>query len=118
MLAAPTTAIHRTEDPALESVEFGAVYRTHAPRTGEPWTLYKIADDCNVSSIEPLGVPDGWDDAYEYAMTDTYIWPHIARLARDADLAHADLEVALVPVDDEETDADSYALLYRFAWPY
>ena len=38
--------------------------------------------------------------------------------AVDADLANADLEIALVPVDDEETGIDSYALLYRFAWPY
>lgn len=110
--------IYRTEDPALETVEFGTVYRVSAPRTGEPWNLYKVADDCGVDAIEPLDVPDGWDDAYEYAMADTYIWPRLARLARDADLAHAVLEVALVPVDDEETDADSYALLYRLTWPY
>lgn len=62
--------IYRTEDPALETIEFGAVYQTRAPRTGEPWALHKIADNCGVSSIEPLGVPDWWDDAYEYAMAD------------------------------------------------
>lgn len=113
-----STTIHRTDDPALETAEFGAIYRVHAPRTGAPWTLYTTGDDCNVSSIEPLEVPDGWDDAYEYAMADTYIWPHIARLARDAYLANAVLEVAFVPVEDEEADADSYALLHRFTWPY
>lgn len=112
------TTIYRTNDPALETIEFGAVYSIHAPRTGEPWALYKIADDCGVDSIEPLEVPDGWDDSHEYAMTDVYIWPRITRLAHDADLARANLEVALVPVEDEETDADSYALLYRLTWPY
>ena len=112
------TAIYRAEDPALETVEYGAVYQIRAPRTGEPWTLYKVSDDCGVSSIEPLDVPDGWDDSYEYPMADTRIWPRITRLARDADLAHADLEVALVPVVDEETVTDSRALLYRFTWPY
>lgn len=115
MLATTTTTIHRAEDPALETVEFGAIYRVHVPRTGAPWTLYKVDDDCGVDSIEPLDVPDGWDDAYEYAMADTYIWPRIARLARDAYLVNDILEVALVPVVDEETDADSYALLYRHA---
>lgn len=110
--------VYRTEDPALATIEFGAVYRIRAPRTGEPWNLYKVADDCGVSSIEPLDVPDGWDDAYEYAAADTRTWPRITRLAMDAYLAHAILEVAFVPVDDEETDADSYALLYRFVWPY
>lgn len=112
------TTIYRTEDPALETVEFGAVYHVHPPRTGRPWTLYKVADDSGVSSIEPLDVPDGWDDAYEYAMVDERIWPRLTRLAMDAYLAHATLEVALIPVDDEETDADSRALLYRFTWPY
>lgn len=68
-----STAIHRTEDPALETVKFGAVYRIRAPSTGEPWTLYKVADDCGVSSMGPLDVPDGWDDSYEYAMADTRI---------------------------------------------
>ena len=109
-----SATIYRTEDPALETVEFGAVYRIRAPRTGEPWNLHKVSDDCGVSSIEPLDVPDGWDDAYEYAMADTRIWPRLTRLAMDAYLAHAILEVAIVPVDDEETDADSRALLYRF----
>lgn len=109
------TTIYRTEDTTLETVEFGAVYRIRAPRTGEPWNLYKIADDCGVDSIEPLDVPDGCDDAYEYAMDDTGIWPPLTRLAMDAYLAHAILEVAIVPVDDEEADADSRALLYRFS---
>lgn len=113
-----SSTIHRTDDPALETVEFGAIYRVHAPRTGDPWTLYTTGDDCGVDSVEPLEVPDGWDDSYEYAMADTYIWPRIARLARDAYLAGAILEVALVTVEDEGTDADSYALLYRLAWPY
>lgn len=112
------TNIHRTEDPALDTVEFGVVYRVHAPRTGNPWTLYETGDDCGVSSIEPLDVPDGWDDAYEYTMGDTGIWPRLARLAMDAYLAHAILEVTLVPVVDEETEVDSRALLYRFTWPY
>lgn len=113
-----STTIHRTDDPALKTIEFGVIYRVHAPRTGAPWTLYTTGDDCNVNSIEPLEVPDGWDDAYEYAMGDTSIWPRIARLAMDAYLANAILEVAVVPVVDEETNADSRALLYRFTWPY
>lgn len=112
------TTIHRTEDPALETVEFGVIYRVHAPRTGEPWTLYKVDDDCGITSIEPLDIPDGWDDSYEYTMGDVRIWPRLARLAMDAYLAHAILEVAVVPVVDEETDADSRALLYRLSWPY
>lgn len=111
-------AIHRTEDPTLETVEFGAVYHVHAPRTGEPRTLHKITDDCGASPIDPLDVPDGWDDAYEYAMGDHRIWNRLARLAMDADLAHAILEVAIVPVDDDESVSDSCALLYRFTWPY
>lgn len=113
-----STTIYRTEDPALKTVEFGAVYQIRAPRTGEPWNLYKVADDCGVSSIGPLDVPGGWDDSYEYPMDDTRIWHRLASLAMDAYLAHAILEVALVPVDDEEVDADSRALLYRFVWPY
>lgn len=110
--------IYRTEDSALETVEFGAVYSIHAPSTGEPWVLHKIADKCNVSSLYPLDMPARWDDVYEYVMVDETIWPHIARLARDADLAHAILEVAFVPVDDGEANADSRALLHRFTWPY
>lgn len=113
-----STAIHRTEDPTLETIEPGAIYRVHAPRTGRPWTLYKVDDDCGVSSIEPPDVPDGWDDAYEYTTADTSIWPRLARLAMDAYLAHAILEVAPVSVDDGEVDADSHALLYRFTRPY
>ena len=113
-----STAIYRSEDPALETVEFGAVYRIHAPRTGEPWTLYKVSDDCDVDSIEPLGVPENWDDAYEYPMGYRGIWSRLARLAMDAYLAHAILEVAFALVDDEESDRASYALLYRFVWPY
>lgn len=112
------TTIYRTEDPALESVEFGAVYRTCVPRTGESWTLYKVSDDCGVSYIEPLDVPDGWDDSYEYAMAGEDIWSRLTRLAMDAYLAHAILEVAVVPVDDEEMVTESRALLYRFTWPY
>lgn len=112
------TTIYRTEDPALQTIEFGAVYRIRAPRTGEPWTLYKISDDCGVDSIEPLNVPDGWDDAYEYAMGDPSIWSCLTRLAMDAYLAHAILEVAFIPVDDEEMVTESCALLHRFAWPH
>lgn len=113
-----STTIYRTEDPTLETVEFGAIYRIRAPRTGEPWNLCKTIDDCGVTSIEPLDVPDGWDDAYEYAVGDEDIWSRLTRLATDAYLAHAVLEVAFAPIDDEETDADSLALLYRFTWPY
>ena len=46
------------------------------------------------------------------------VWSRLARLAMDAYLAHAILEVAFVLVDGEETATDSYALLYRFIWPY
>lgn len=113
-----STAIYLDLDPTLESVEFGAVYHVHAPRTGEPWNLYKTADDCGVDSIEPLEVPDGWDDAYEYRMGDMGARSRIIRVAHDAYLAHADLEVAIVPVDDEGADVDSYALLHRFVWLY
>lgn len=113
-----STTIYRNEDPALETIEFGIIYRVHAPRTGDPWTLYKVADDCGVSSIESLEVPDRWDDAHEYEMGDAGIWSRLARLAMDAYLAHAVLEVAFVSVVDEETDAGSRALLYRDAWPY
>lgn len=113
-----STIIYRTEDPTLKTVEFGAVYRIHAPRTGEPWTLYKVSDDCGVDSAEPLDVPDGWDDSYEYPMGYARVWSSLVRLAADAYLAHATLEVAFVPVVDGETATDSYALLYRFVWPY
>lgn len=110
--------IYRTDDPTLKTIEFGAVYRIRAPRTGEPWTLYKVSDDCSVDSVEPLDVPDGWDDSYEYPMGYKRIWSRLARLAMDAYLAHAILEVAVAPIVDEETATDSYALLYRFIWPY
>jgi hypothetical protein len=112
--------IYRTEDPTLETIEYGALYRINAPRTGEPWTLYKVSDDSGVDSIEPLDVPDGWDDAYEYAIADESIWSRIARLASDAFLANAILEISVVPLvhEDEEADAGSCALLYRFSWPY
>lgn len=110
--------IHRTEDPALETIELGVIYRVHIPRTGDPWTLYKTGDDCGVDSSEPLEVPDGWDDSYEYPMGYKGIWSRLARLAMDAYLANAVLEVAFVPVDDEETNADSRALLYRDSQPY
>lgn len=113
-----STAIYHTEDPDLETVESGPVYRIRAPRTGEPWNLYKITEDCGVASIEPLDVPDGWDDAYEYAPGNERIRPRIARLARDADLAHANLEIAIVPLVDEDMVTESYALLHRFSWPY
>lgn len=46
------------------------------------------------------------------------VWSRLARLAMDAYLAHATLEVAFVPLLDEETTADLYALLYRFIWNY
>ena len=110
--------IYRTECPALETVEPGAVYRIRAPRTGEPWALHKVSDDCGVSPIEPLEVPDGWDDSYEYPMGYKRIWSRLTRLAMDAYLAHATLEVTLVPVDGDGVDVDSRALLYRFTWPY
>lgn len=114
-----STTIYRTEDPTLDTVELGAFYRIRVPRTGEPWALYKVSDDCGVDSIEPLDIPHGWDDSYEYARADIRIWSRLARLAMDAYLAHAILEVVLVPVDgDEEADTDSRALLYRFTWPY
>lgn len=112
------SAIYRSEDPTLESVELGAVYRIHAPRTGEPWTLYKTADDCGVASIAPLDVPESWDDSYEYPVGYARIWSRLARLAMDAYLAHATLEVTFVRVDDEEAPTNSYALMYRFVWPY
>lgn len=96
--------VYRTEDPALDAAEFGVVYHIRAPRTGRPWTLYKVSDDC--------------DDSYEYTMADTGIWSRLARLAMDAYLARPILEVALAPVNDEETNADSRALLYRFVWPH
>lgn len=83
-------AIHRTEGPALEGVEFGAVYRIRAPRSGEPWNLYKVDGDCGVDSIEPL-------DAY---------------------LAHTNPEISILPIVDEAGDSESCALLYRFSWPY
>ena len=111
-------AIHRIEDPDLKTIELGVVYSIHAPGTGEPWVLYKIADNCGATSIEPLGIPEGWDDAYEYTVADEPIWDRIARLAHDADLAKANLEIAIVPVIDEETANDSRALLHRFSWPY
>lgn len=113
-----SAAIYRTEDPTLETIEFGAVYQIRTPRTGDPWTLHKVSDDCGVSSMGPLDVPDGWDDSYEYAMADTHIWFRLTHLAMDAYLAHAILEVALVPVVNEETGTDLRALLYRFTWPY
>lgn len=110
--------IYRTEDPNLRAIEFGAVYSTAVPQTGDPWVLYKIADDCGVDSIEPLDIPDGWDDSYEYAKDDEDIWAYIAHLAHDADLAHANLEIAVVPLVDEGAVTVSCALLHRFSWPY
>lgn len=98
-------------------IEFGASYHVHIPSTGEHWAIVKIANDCGVDSIEPLEVPDGWDDSYEYAKADTSVWPRVTRLAQDAFLANADLVIAVVPIVDEEMDTDSYALLYRLVWP-
>ena len=109
-----STTIYRTEDPTLETVEFGAVYRIRAPHTGEPWTLYEVSDDCGVGFIEPLDIPDGWDDSYEYPVGHTRVWYRLTRLARDAYLAHATLEVAFVLVLDEGEDTGFYALLHRF----
>lgn len=99
-------------------VKLGASYHVRVPSTGDHWAIVKIANDCGVDSVEPLEVPDGWDDVYEYAKGDEGIWPRLTRLARDADLANADFVFALVPVVDEGSDSDSYALLYRFTWPY
>lgn len=106
------------EDPTLEDIELGASYHVRVPGTGERWAIVKIANDCGVDSIEPLEVPDGWDDAYECDNDDTCVWSFITHLARDAFLANADLVIALVPVVDEGTDTGSYALLFRFVWPY
>lgn len=111
-------AITRIEDPALKTIEFGAVYSIHAPRTGDPWVLYKIADSCGITSIEPLDIPGGWDDTYEYVAADEDVWALIASLARDAVIANANLEVAIVPVVDGGTVTESQALLHRFSWPY
>lgn len=113
-----STTIYRGEDPTLETAEFGAVYQIRTPRIGEPWTLYKVSDDCGVDSVDPLDIPDGWDDSYEYPMGYARIWSRLASLATDSYFAPAVLEVAFVPVDDEEADTESYALLYRFVWPY
>ena len=112
-----TDTIYRTEDPILETVEHGAVYRIRPPRSGDPWNLYKVSDECGVDSIGPLDIPDEWDDSYEYPMGYARVWSRLVRLAMDAFIANAVLEVAFVPVDDEETSSDSYALLYRFVWP-
>lgn len=113
-----SNAIYRNEDPTLKTVEIGAAYHVRVPSTGEHWALVKIANDCGVDSVEPLEVPDGWDDSYEYAMDDARIWSRVTRLAHNSDLAHADLVIALVPVVDESADTGSCALLYRFVWPY
>lgn len=112
------TTIHRTEDPTLETAELGAVHRIRAPRTGKPWTPRKVSDDCGVSSTGPLNVPDGRDDSHEYAMGDHRIQNRLARPAMDAHLARTILEVALAPVDDEETTADSCAPLHHFVRPH
>jgi len=45
------------------------------------------------------------------------IAPYVHKI-RQANGQQAILEVAVVPVDDEEADADSRALLYRDSWPY
>ena len=111
-------AAHSIENPTPEDFEFGSSYHVRVPSTGERWAIVKTANDCGVDSIEPLDVPDGWDDTCEYEMGDTLIRPRITRLAMDADLANADLEVALVPVVDEGMATGSCALLYRFVRPY
>lgn len=110
------SSIDRNADPTLETVEFGAVYQISVPRTGEPWTLYKVSDVCGVDSIDPQDVPDGWDDSFEYPMGYAHVWSRLTLSAMVAHLAHAILEVTFVPVDAEFA-ADSYALLYRFVWP-
>lgn len=106
------------ECTSIEDIEFGAAYHVRVPSTGEHWAVVKIANDCGVDSIEPLEVPVGWDDSREYSIGDNHIWPDITRIAADAELAHADLVIALVPIVDEEMATDSCALLYRFVWPY
>jgi hypothetical protein len=110
--------IHRIEDPELKTVEVGAVYAIHTPRTGNPWVLYKIADECGIDFLEPLDIPAGWDEVYEYAIADGSIWDRIERLAHDADLAHANLEIAIVPIVAEGVGNESRALLHRFSWSY
>ena len=113
-----SVTIYRSEDPSLATAEFGAIYRIHAPRTGEPWCLCRVSyDDCGPVSVDPLDIPEGWDDSYEYPMGYPRIWSRLTRLAMDAYLAHATLEVTFARVDDEEAPTDSYALLYRFVWP-
>lgn len=111
-------AAYSIENPTLDDFKFGSSYHVRVPSTGEPWAIVKTANDCGVDSIESLEVPDRWNDSYKYEVGDTRIWPHITRLAMDADLANADLEVALVPVVDEGMATDSCALLYRFVWLY
>ena len=113
-----STTIYRSDDPSLETVEFGAVYRIHTPRTGESWSLHMVSSDCGVDSVGPLEIPDLWDDTYEYPMGYARVWSRLARLAMDAYLAHSILEVAFVRVDDEVSPTDSYALLYRFVYPF
>lgn len=112
------TTIYRIEDPTLDTVEPGAVYRIRAPRDGELWCLYRTGDNCGVDSIESLEVPDGWDGAYEYALPYPRVWRRLASLAMDAHIDHAILEAAFVPVIDEGTSLDSRALLHRFVWSY
>lgn len=111
-------AIHRIEDPGLKTIEFGAVYSVGIPSTGGSWVLYKIADECGVDFLEHQVIPAGWDEVYEYAIADEPIWDRIVHLAHDADLEHASLEIAIVPIVDEGVDNESCALLYRFSWPY
>lgn len=112
-----STAIYRTEDPALETIEFGAVYQIHTPYTGEPWALYRVADDSGVTTIETWNVPDGWDYSYEYAMPDTHTWARIECVAMSAHLADATLELTFAHVNDP-LDIYSYAMLYRSTWPH
>ena len=112
------TAIYRTEDPTLETVEFGALYQICAPNTVDPWILRKLSDDCGVSSIEPLEVPDGWDGSHEYSGGYPHIWSRLDCLAMDAFRTITLVEVAFVPVVDEGATTDSRALPYRFTWPF
>lgn len=112
-----SSTIYRTEDPDLETVEFGALYRIHPPRTGEPWTLYKVSDDCGVDSVHPLDTPDGWDDSFELTMGYGHGWARLSCLAMDAHHAHAALEAAFIPVVDDGRAIYPHALLHRFVRP-
>lgn len=70
------------EGPTFEDIEIGASYHVRVPSTGEHWAIIKTANDCGIDSIEPLEVPDGWDDADEetasgsYALLHRFVWPY------------------------------------------